>query len=162
VKGIFPAPYLSIVLFALWLTLNQSLSPGNLLIGALLGILGPVLSSPLRPSPVRLRNLPVALRLMITVAKDVVVSNCAVAGSVLRSRRRAPRSCFVQVPLALRDANGLAVLAIITAVVPGTVWSELAMDRSVLLLHLFDEDDEESYVAYFKQRYEKPLMEVFQ
>lgn len=30
----------------------------------------------------------------------------------------------------------------ITTVVPGTVWSELALDRSVLLLHVFDLEDE--------------------
>ena len=69
---------------------------------------------------------------------------------------------FVHIPLELRDANGLAALAIITTVVPGTVWSELAMDRSMLLLHLFDVEDEQEYVQYFKQRYEKPLMEIFE
>jgi multicomponent K+:H+ antiporter subunit E len=62
----------------------------------------------------------------------------------------------------LHDANGLAALAIITTVVPGTVWSELAVDRSALLLHLFDVDDEQAYVSYFKQRYEKPLTEIFE
>jgi len=32
----------------------------------------------------------------------------------------------------------------------------------VLLLHLFDVDDEEAYVRYFKDRYERPLMEIFE
>ena len=68
----------------------------------------------------------------------------------------------MRIPLALRDPNGLAALAIITTVVPGTVWSELAMDRSALLLHLFDVEDEQAYIDFFKQRYEKPLMEIFE
>ena len=61
-----------------------------------------------------------------------------------------------------RDANGLAALAVITTIVPGTVWSELALDRSAFLLHVFDLDDEASFIAWFKSRYERPLMEIFQ
>lgn len=161
-RRLFPAPYLSAVLFGLWLLLNQSLGPGHLLLGLLLGILGPLLSASLRPSPVVLRNLPAAIRLTLVVGVDVIGSNLQVARGVWRAGRRQPRSAFVRIPLALRDANGLAALAIITAVVPGTIWSELAMDRSALLLHLFEVEDEQAYVDYFKQRYEKPLMEIFE
>ena len=50
----------------------------------------------------------------------------------------------------------------ITTVVPGTVWSELAVDRSAVLLHLVDTDDPEAYAVYYKQRYERPLMEIFE
>lgn len=161
-KRLFPAPYLSLVLFVLWLVLNQSLSPGQLLLGALMGILVPLWTASLRPSPVRLRNLPLAMRLTMAVGKDVIMSNLSVAKGVCQAGRRPPRSAFVRIPLALRDANGLAALAIITTVVPGTVWSELAMDRSALLLHLFDVDDEQAYIAFFKRRYEVPLMEIFE
>ena len=47
---LIPAPLLSLSLFALWLLLNLSVSPGNLLLGAALGILAPLLMAPLRPS----------------------------------------------------------------------------------------------------------------
>jgi multicomponent K+:H+ antiporter subunit E len=161
-KRLFPAPYLSLVLFGLWLVLNQSLAPGHLLIGFLLSILGPLWSASLRPSPATFHNLPKAMRLTLQVGRDVIVSNLQVARGVWRARGRPPRSVFVRIPLQLRDANGLAALAMITTVVPGTVWSELSMDRSVLLLHLFDVDDEEAYVRYFKDRYERPLMEIFE
>ena len=56
----------------------------------------------------------------------------------------------------------LAALAMITAVVPGTVWSELASDRSVLLMHVFDVEDEAAFIAHFKQAYERPLQEIFE
>ena len=36
-KRLFPAPLLSLALWVLWLTLNLSISPGNLLLGAILG-----------------------------------------------------------------------------------------------------------------------------
>lgn len=161
-RRLFPSPYLSVVLFGLWLVLNQSLSPGHLLFGLLLALLAPRWTRSLRPSPVRLQSLPAALRLALIVGMDVIISNLQVAKGVWRSGRQAPRSAFVSIPLVLRDANGLAALAIITAVVPGTVWCELAIDRSALLLHLFEVGDEQAYIAYFKQRYEKPLVEIFE
>lgn len=73
-----------------------------------------------------------------------------------------PRSAFVVVPLELRDAHALAALAVITTVIPGTVWCELAPDRSALMLHVFDVDDEAGFIAHYKSRYERPLREIFE
>ena len=159
---LFPAPYLSLSMFGLWLLLTQSLSPGNLLIAAVIGIVGPIWSAPLRPSPVRLNRLPVAVRLTLLVGYDVIKSNFEVAWVGSTFNRTGPRSAFVRIPLEMRDPNGLASLAIITTVIPGTVWSELAMDRSAMLLHVFDIADVDEYVARFKARYEVPLMEIFE
>jgi len=161
-KRLFPAPLLSLSLGALWLVLNLSVSPGNVLLGALLGLLAPLMFAPLRPLPVRIRKPGVALRLFLRVGGDVIVSNLSVARAVWRAGHKPPRSAFVKVPLDLRDANGLAALSMITTVVPGTVWSELALDRSVLLMHVFDLDDEAAFIAHFKSAYERPLMEIFQ
>jgi multicomponent K+:H+ antiporter subunit E len=66
------------------------------------------------------------------------------------------------VPLDLHDAHGLAALAMISAVIPGTVWSELAPDRSALLMHVFDLEDEAAFIQHFKNDYERPLKEIFE
>lgn len=161
-KRVFPAPLLSLSLWALWLLLNLSLSAGNLLFGALLGLLAPIIFAPLRPLPARIGKPGLALRLLLLVGRDVVLSNLAVGWRVLRAGRQPPRSAFVKVPLDLRDAHGLAALSMICTVVPGTVWSELALDRSVLLMHVFDLDDETQFIEHFKRTYERPLMEIFQ
>lgn len=161
-KRLLPSPYLTIALFGFWLLLNQSLSAGHFILGAVLGILAPLWTASLRPSPARLRSLPLAIRLTLAVGKDVLVSNLAVAVIIWRLDGVKPRSMFVRIPLVLRDPNGLAALAMITTVVPGTVWSELALDRSAMLLHLLDVPDEQAYIDFFKQRYEKPLMEIFE
>lgn len=161
-KRVFPAPLLSLSLWALWLLLNLSLSAGNLLLGALLGFLAPLMFASLRPQPARIRRPGVALKLFFVVGRDVVTSNLQVAWGVLRARQRPPRSTFLKVPLDLQDAHGLAALSMICTVVPGTVWSELALDRSVLLIHVFDLDDEARFIEHFKSTYERPLMEIFQ
>ena len=161
-KRLFPAPWLSLALWVLWLVLNLSLSAGNLLLGALLAFLAPLLMAPLRPLPIRIRRPGVMLRLFLRVGYDVLVSNLEVAWGVLNAHRQPPRSRFIKIPLDLRDANGLAALSMITTVVPGTIWSELALDRSLLLLHVFDLDDEQRFIEHFKQSYERPLMEIFE
>jgi multicomponent K+:H+ antiporter subunit E len=146
----------------MWLLLNRSLSPGHLLIAVLVGWAMPLLLAPLRPSPGRVRAPFVLLRLVLTVGRDVLVSAVQVGVGVLRSRSQPPRARFVVVPLELRDPFALAALAVITTVVPGTVWSELARDRDALLLHVFDTNDDEAFVAHFKERYERPLKEIFE
>ena len=68
---------------------------------------------------------------------------------------------FVTIPLDLRDVHGLAALSMITAVIPGTVWCELAPDCSALRLHVFDLPDEANFIAHYKADYELPLKEIF-
>lgn len=160
-KRLLPAPLLSASLFGLWLTLNQSLGAGHLALAAMIAIAVPLLTAPLRPIPVRMRRPAVAARLVVAVAHDVIVSNAQVGWRILTAHR-APRAAFVRIPLELRDPNALAVLAMITTIVPGTVWSELARDHRVLLLHVFDLDDEDTFVTHFKLRYEQPLREIFE
>lgn len=161
-KRLFPAPWLSLALWVLWLVLNLSLSAGNLLLGAVLAFLAPLMFAPLRPLPIRIRHPGVILKLFFGVGRDVVLSNLMVAWGVLRAGKHPPRSRFIKIPLDLRDANGLAALSMITTVVPGTIWSELALDRSVLLLHVFDLEDEAQFIQHFKDAYERPLMEIFE
>jgi multicomponent K+:H+ antiporter subunit E len=162
VRRWLPAPLLSAALFALWLLLSQSVRAGDLLLAALVGLALPPLVAPLRPARAQVRR-PLALaRLVLAVGHDVVRSALEVAHGVLLAGRRAPRSAFVVIPLELRDAHGLAALAVITTVVPGTVWCELAPDRSALTLHVFDFADEAAFIAHYKARYERPLQEIFE
>ncbi|MBN2992358.1 Na+/H+ antiporter subunit E [Pseudomonas cedrina subsp. fulgida] len=161
-KRLLPAPWLSLALWGLWLVLNLSVTPGNLLLGALLGVAAPLMMAPLRPQPISLRRPGVILRLLLRVGRDVIVSNLQVAWGVLTCGARPPRARFIKIPIDLHSPNGLAALAMITTVIPGTIWSELALDRSVLLLHVFDLDDEAQFVEHFKSAYERPLMEIFE
>jgi multicomponent K+:H+ antiporter subunit E len=161
-KTWFGAPLLSAVLLGLWLLLNDSLSPGHLVIGAIAALALPRLTAPLRPRAAAPARPWIVLGLTAVVLFDVVRSALQVAGGVLQARRRPPRARFIVVPLELRDVNALATLAVITTIVPGTVWSELAPDRTRLLLHVFDSADDATFVAHYKARYERPLHEIFE
>jgi multicomponent K+:H+ antiporter subunit E len=158
---LLPAPLTSVALLALWLVLARSVSGGQILLGLALSLAVPILTSRLRPNRVLVRRPLVVMRFILTVGYDVLLSNFEIAWGVVRWRFRRPDARFVIVPLELRDPLGLAALSMVTTVVPGTVWSEIALDRSALLLHVWDAGDEAEFVARFKDRYEKPLLEIF-
>lgn len=161
-RRLLPAPWLSLALFGGWLLLTRSFSAGQILLGGLVAVVLPLLMAPLRPRPGPLRHWGVLLRLILRVGRDVVLSATQVAVGVWRARTHPPRGAFVTVPLDLRDLHALAALTMITAVVPGTVWSELAPDRSSLLIHVFDLDDEAAFIRHFKADYEQPLRKIFE
>lgn len=161
-RRLLPAPLLSAALFALWLAVSRSVSAGNLLLAMVVAILTPQLTTRLRLTEGRVRRPLVVVRFIGLVGHDVLVSNLEVAWGILRWRWRPPRNAFVRIPLALRDPVALAALSMVTTVVPGTVWSELALDRSALLLHVWDVDDEQAFIERFKARYERPLQEIFE
>lgn len=161
-QRLLPAPWLSLALLAGWLLLTRSTSLGQVLLGLLAAVAAPALMAPLRPRPGPLHRADTVIRLTLRVGRDVLVSSLRVAWGVLRAGPQPPRAAFVRVPLALRDVHGLAALAVISSVVPGTVWCELAADRSALWLHVFDLDDEASFIAAFQRDYEQPLREIFE
>lgn len=161
-KRLLPSPLLSVALFVLWLLLSRSVSAGHLILAAVLAVLIPLLTGGLRPLPVRIRRPGKVLRLGVRVMADTIQSSLTVVRFlVFPSQRRHP-SGFVRIPLELRDPNALAVLAMIVCITPGTAWAEISRDRSILLLHVLEMDDPQAIAAHVKERYERPLMEIFE
>lgn len=162
IKRWIPSPPLSLALFVVWLLLNQSLDAGTLLLAALLAIVVPLMTRRLRPATVRMRRPGTALRLAGAATFDMLHSALAVGRRLLTRRNADMAPRFVQIPLDLRDPNALAALSMICCLTPGTAWGELSLDRSTLLLHVFDLEDEAAFIAMVKNRYERPLMEIFE
>ena len=156
------SPVLVIALTGLWLLLNQTLAPAHLVLGLLLATAMTWFISRLRPLHARLRRLDVAALLVLVVIRDIVVSNFHVALIVLRPHGREVRAGFLDIPLELRDPHGLAMLAAIVTATPGTVWSGLSTSGETLTLHVLDLQDEDGLIRTIKQRYERPLMRIFE
>jgi multicomponent K+:H+ antiporter subunit E len=159
IARLFPAPLLSAVLFVAWLLLNGA-SAGHIALGAALAVSVPWLTEAFRPDRPRLGAWPVALRLGLAVLWDIVVSNVQVAWLILGPERRIqPR--FVWLPLDIRDPHGIASLAGIITMTPGTLSADLTEDRRFLLVHALNVSDEAALIASIKARYEAPLRRVF-
>ncbi len=158
----FP-PLLIISLTAIWLLANQSLAPGQIVLGVALAVALAWISADLRPLQPRIGRIWIAGRLVVLVLLDIIRSNFAVLRIVLGLvRDREVRSGFVRIPLDLRDPHGLAVLAGIVTSTPGTVWVDLSPDGRTLTLHVLDLRDESDWIDWIKGRYEPLLMGIFE
>lgn len=160
-RGLLPHPLLSLGLFVASILLSSSLAPPSLALALLMALAAPQVMRVLRMDPVRVRAPGAILTLAARVTVDVVRSNFAVA-QILTGRRADRVSGFIHIPLDLKDRYALAVLAIIITSTPGTLWVEYDRFTGRLLMHVLDLVDEETWVRIVKERYERPLMEIFE
>lgn len=158
---ILPYPFLSAFLLAMWLLLNQSVSPGQILLGCMVGISGGLAISTLQIPSGRVHRPLAIIRLAFIVLIDIIRSNVAVAGIVLTPGREA-KSGFLTVKLDLRNEYALSILACMLTSTPGTVWVNFDSAKGVLLLHVLDLVDEQTWIDLIKNRYERLLMEIFE
>lgn len=160
-RWLLPFPVLSGFLFLMWLALQQSVSPGNLVLAAAVAVGAGQAMRALEPEPVRFRNPWRIPELVGVVVYDIVRSNLAVAWIALTQGPRLHTSAFMQIPLTLRNRNALAVLSVIITATPGTVWLEYDAEAEELLIHVLDLVDEAAWVETIKNRYERLLLEIF-
>lgn len=158
---LLPFPLASAALFVLWLLLNQALSPGHILLGAAIALVGGWALTALEPPKARPQRVTALFRLAALVLLDIVRSNIAVARIVLGLERRQTSMGFVNIPLELRDPYGLMVLACIITSTPGTLWVDFNEASGTLTIHVLDLVDEAEWVRNIKGRYEQPLLEIF-
>lgn len=158
---VLPYPFLSLFLLAMWLLLNQSVSPGHIVLGSLIGVVGSLAISTLQVPTARVRRPLALFRLAFIVLTDIIRSNIAVAKIVLTPGRKA-NSGFLTVQLDLRNEYALAILSCMLTSTPGTVWVNFDSAKGELLLHVLDLVDEQVWVDLIKNRYERLLMEIFE
>ena len=159
-KSWLPAPLLSLAVFVVWLLLVGTVEPAHLLLAAVLAWLLPLVAQRLRDEPAGMRRPVVAARLALRVLWDIVLSNIEVARRIL-GPVSGIRPGFVWVPLDLSNSHGIAALAGIITMTPGTLSAELSADRRHLLVHCFHLEDAAATVAQIKRDYETPLREIF-
>lgn len=159
-RRLLPSPFLSALLFAVWLLLNNTLDPAHLLLAAVLAVVVPQFTDRVRPDRPRLQRPLVVARLLLVVLWDIVLSNIEVARRILGPESDLkPR--FVWIPLRLRDPHAILTLAGIITMTPGTLTADVTDDRRYLLVHVFNIDDEAALIAQIKSRYETPLAQIY-
>jgi multicomponent K+:H+ antiporter subunit E len=157
---LLPAPLLSLLLFIVWPVLNLSFSIGHLVLGALLAVVIPWFTEPLRQERAVLRKPATIVRLGLTVLWDIVISNIDVAKRILGPESRITPG-YVWVPLTITDPHGIVALAGIITMTPGTLSADVSADRRHLLVHAFHLEDDAALIESIKTRYETPLREIF-
>lgn len=167
-----PTPFRSLFLFIVWLLLDNSVSVGHIILGALLALLIPLFSMSFRdPQPLILKP-GLAFKQLLIVLYDIIVANLQVALLILGPSKNL-RPGFVKVPIDLMHEMPITILASCVSLTPGTVSAEVyPLIKSLneddepaqryLLIHVLDLDDEQALIKQIKARYEAPLKEIFQ
>lgn len=155
-----PNPLMSVLLLVVWTLLWHSLAPAVVLLGALIAWAIPLFTHRFWPNPPHVASLRAALRFAPVVVWDIVVANIAVARLILGPPGRL-RPRFYRVPIELEDELAITLLGGIISLTPGTVTTDVSEDRKALIVHGLDVPDEAEAVRTIKNRYEKPLKEIF-
>ncbi len=160
---LLPHPLLALAFLALWLLLVESVSPGALLLGAVLAVTASRVLVALGMPKGRLGRLRAVPGLLFDVLVEIVRSNNAVARIILQpAEPGARRAGFVHIHLDMRNPYGLSALACIVTATPGTVWVDYDAQDGTMLLHVLDLVDEETWVRTIKDKWERRLMEIFE
>ncbi|MBL8907078.1 MAG: Na+/H+ antiporter subunit E [Rhizobiales bacterium] len=158
-RKIVPYPLLSLLILALWLALNNSIGPGQMLLGAVVAVLVTRLTAQFWTDRPKLVRPLLAIRLFLVVIIDILVANWKVAYRVVGPLDRL-RADFVDIPLDIRDPFVATILGGIVSLTPGTVSVDIDRDRWTLKVHGLDIDDRDEMVRRIKARYEAPLREI--
>lgn len=160
-RKLLPHPVLSLFLWVIWLLLNNTFSPGHMVMGLILAIAIPLLTSGFWPEKVCLSKPLTQLRFLGVVLWDILVANIAVAKLILGSQKKL-KPGFITIDLDIQHPLGISFLANTISLTPGTVSCDLSEDRRQLLVHGLHIEDPGLAITEIKQRYEKPLMEIFE
>ena len=161
VSALLPHAPLSLLLLVIWLLLNDSLAPGQILLGGVFAFLIPLFTKRFWPEPALFKRPVRALRLTGLVLYDIIVANFAVSRIVL-GPTKAVKPAFVQVPLDLKADFSITLLASVISLTPGTLSADVNAERSHLLVHALSEEDPETLVRHIKVRYEAPIKEILE
>jgi multicomponent K+:H+ antiporter subunit E len=157
-----PHPLLTVFLTFVFVFLMNEVTPGVVVLGAILGLAIPLLTAPFWAGRPRLKAPFTVAGFMLVVLWDIMVSNIEVAKLILFRRGESLRTRYVSVPLDLETPEAIAMLAGTITMTPGTVSADLSADGKALLVHCLDTGDPEATVAAIKARYERRLKRIFE
>lgn len=156
-----PTPLLSILLLIVWLLLVRSLAIGHILLGSVLGIAIPLVTQRFWDAQPSVKKPWLLLRFALRLLGDIVVANLEVAWLIINPWRRM-RPAFIEYPLMLEERFTITLLANTISLTPGTVSANLRMDGRTLLIHALDVGDEVALIEEIRERYERPLKEIYE
>jgi len=159
-KKIFPHPILTLVLWGVWLLLNNTIGAGHIVLGLILAIFIPWLTSGFWPEKVRIQSPLTLVKFLGVVLWDILVANMAVAKLIL-GRNKNLNPGFFYIDLDIETPLGISLLANTISLTPGTVSCDLTEDRKRLLVHALHIEDIPATIKEIKERYEAPLKKVF-
>ena len=150
-----------LLLTAAWVALTGEVTLANVLEGAIVSALLLVLVRFRGRRGVQLSKAPKAVGLFLYFLKELLLSNAAVARSILRPVSSLSPG-IVAVPLDLTSDAGITVLANLITLTPGTLSLDVSSDRRTLYVHALDVADPDAFRREVKEGFERRVKEVFE
>lgn len=157
---LFPMPFHSLLLFVVWLLLNNSISAGHMVLAIFFAVTIPLLVNSMRDEHPKILKPWLAIRYILMVLKDILVANVEVALLIIGPIKKL-KPGFVAIPINIDSDLGITILASTVSLTPGTVSAEVSKDKAWLYVHSLHLDDEAELIKSVKLRYEKPIKEIF-
>ncbi|MCH8543694.1 MAG: Na+/H+ antiporter subunit E [Alcanivorax sp.] len=156
-----PHPTLTLVLFLIWLLLMNSITPGAMVLGALLAWSLPTLTRAFWPEVPQVNSSWKMLGFILMVLGDIVHANLVAFRLILGPTRKL-HPAWIEMPIDLQDKFAVTILASTISLTPGTVTVEVGRGHKKLLIHALNAEDPVALVAHLKARYETPIREIFE
>lgn len=167
----FPTPVRSLLLFFVWILLNNSVEPFHLLAALILAIGIPWLTVGFRDTQPSIKKWRKAVSYLLLVIWDIIVANLQVLKVILGPNKNI-KPGFVMVPVDMVESLPITILAGTVSLTPGTVSADVLKAKHArlvnptspyyLIIHVLNMDDEQALIDSIKQRYEARLKEIFQ
>ncbi|SNS02362.1 multisubunit potassium/proton antiporter, PhaE subunit [Methylobacillus rhizosphaerae] len=160
-QRLLPHPLLTIILAIIWLLLNNSIAPGQITLGLLLGWAIPFFALQFWPTKLKVHKPLTLLKFSYILLYDIIEANFIVALRILGKPEKL-RPAFIVVPIDLNSDFAMSILANTSCLTPGSLSALLAPDRKSILMHAMDVEDVDVFIHTIKTRYEQPLKEIFE
>jgi multicomponent K+:H+ antiporter subunit E len=161
-RKVFPHPYLTLFLIAVWFMLVNRLAVGTTVMAVILGTLIPHLTAVWWPKRPRIKAPLALLSYAALVVWDVIVANFQVARIVLFMPADQIRSAFIRVPVDLQSREAITLLAGTITMTPGTLTADMSSCGKALLIHALHAPDPDAVRDDIKARYEARLKRIFE
>jgi multicomponent K+:H+ antiporter subunit E len=161
-RKLFPHPYLSVFLIAVWFMLVNRLAIGTTVMAVIMGTLIPHVTAMWWPDRARIKAPLALLSYTALVVWDVIVANFQVARIILFMPADQIRSAFIRVPVDLQSREAITLLAGTITMTPGTLTADMSSCGKALLIHALHAPDPDAVCDDIKTRYEARLKRIFE
>ncbi|WP_020558730.1 Na+/H+ antiporter subunit E [Thiofilum flexile] len=158
-KKLIPHPILSVMLIIIWLLLNNDFSVGQMVLGAILGVVIPIITTGFWPDQVDAQKPWLWVKFFGVVIYDIIAANILVARWIL-GRSQTLRPAFMELTIELTSPLAISILASTISLTPGTVSCSLSADKRRLLIHSLHVENISIALVQMHERYQKPLLEM--
>lgn len=150
----------NLVIAGVWMFLQQTLAWENFVVGYFIGLLVMYFAVRRLNSPLYMQYVLAFIKLAVIFLLEVVRSGVRVSYLILHPSLPVSPG-LVAVPLDVTSDEAITVFAGMITMAPGSISVELSDDRRFLYVHALEASDPHKAAAFFKNAFERHIMEVF-